>query len=190
MRKTITAMMLATVLTMTIASNAKAQGTEVTLDPTQVTVSIFPLMAHLEAKVGEKQSVTVGGGLIFTYYLEEIQGETSLETFSTPFFTGSFRNYYDRKRVNKDNLRNNSGNYYGVYTFYSFDTILSDSDFTLETDLNSFTVGPVWGFQRNYASGIHLDLSLGIGYQFVEEFTDQNGFTLIGGFEFGFRFNK
>jgi len=190
MRNTITTMLLATVLTMTIASNAKAQGTEVTLDPTQITVSVLPLMAHLEAKVGEKQSVTVGGGLIFTYYQEEVFGETSWEPFSTTFLTASFRNYYDRKRVNKDNLRNNSGNYYGIYSYYTFDTILSEGDVTLETDLNSFTVGPVWGFQRNYASGIHLDLSLGIGYQFVEEFTDQNGFTLIGGFEFGFRFNK
>ena len=181
------------ILGMFHARKSNAQGTEVTLDPTQITVSIFPLMANLEAKVSENRSVTIGGGLIYTYYPEEINGDISWEPFSTPFITGSFRNYYERKRVKKDNLRNNSGNYYGIYTWYQFDTIITESDFTLESDLNSFLIGPVWGFQRNYASGIHLDLSLGLGYQVVEEtigLDSQNGITFVGGFELGYRFNK
>lgn len=170
-----------------------AQDREVTLDPTQITVSIFPLMLHLEAKVGEKQSITVGGGLAYSLYYQNINGQGNLESYSSPFLTGSFRNYYTRKRVKKDNLKNNSGNYVGLYTFYQFQTPVDVGIGTIDSDLNAISIGPVWGIQRNYANGIHLDLSLGlgyIGYESDENLNVENRFDIIGGFEFGFRFNQ
>ena len=187
------AIILALTLTITFLQKPLAQGQEVTLDPTQITVSIFPLMAHLEAKVGEKQSVTIGGGLAYSFYYRNINGDESFESYSTPFLTSSFRSYYRRKRVKKDNLQNNSGNYVGLYSSYQFNTIIEvDGIGTFDSELNGYTVGPVWGFQRNYASGIHLDLSLGLGYygfQSDENLIVDDTFGIIGGFEFGFRFN-
>jgi len=49
---------------------------------------------------------------------------------------------------------------------------------------NVFTVGPVWGIQRNYASGIHLGLSLGAGIMGGENIDTQASF--VGEFELGF----
>ena len=169
-----------------------SQGTEVTLDPIQINANILPLMAHLEAKLSEKQSVTVGGGLAYSAYYENINGEENFEAFTTPFITGSVRNYYNRKKVKKDNLRNNSGNYIGIYSGYQFDTVVDAGLITTKTSLDSYFVGPVWGIQRNYASGIHLDVSIGFGYQggqSNEFFAIEDTVTIIGGFEFGFRFD-
>jgi len=193
MKRTVKITVLSLVILISTHQYTYAQGEQVTLDPTQLTVSVFPLMAHLEAKIGEKQSVTIGGGLAFSFFLQDVDGETSFESFSTPFITGSARNYYNRKRVKKDNLRNNSGNYVGLYMVNVFQSPVDVAGFgTIDTDLNTFSVGPVWGIQRNYASGIHLDLSLGLGYTFAEsdEFLIvENQFGFVGGFEFGFRFN-
>ena len=173
---------------------ANAQGNQVTLDPLQITASALPLMVHAEAKVGAKNSFTFGGGLAYSGYLEVVNGEESFEFYSAPFLTSSFRNYYKRRRVNKNNLQNNSGNYVGLLSYYTFKSIVSiDSDNVFETDENSFSIGPVWGFQRNYASGIHLDFSIGLGYMWVENLgdilDDVNGVTIVSGFELGYRFN-
>ncbi|MEO9869040.1 hypothetical protein [Ekhidna sp.] len=185
--------LLSLIILISSQQRSLAQGKEVTLDTTQFTISILPLMAHLEAKVGEKQSVTFGGGLAYSFYFQSINGEESFESYSTPFLTASFRNYYNRKRIKKDNLKNNSGNYVGLYSSYQFNTIVDAGGFgTFESDLNGFTVGPVWGIQRNYASGIHLDISVGLGYTGFESddiIMVDNKFGIIGGFEFGFRFN-
>jgi len=182
---------LSVILFTGITTESKGQGEEVTLDPVQVSFNILPLMAQAEFGLSDNQSITFGGGLGFSAYFESINGEESFEAFSTPFITASFRNYYKRKRVNKDNLKNNSGNYVGLYTSYQFDTVIDINGFgTIETELNSYRIGPVWGFQRNYASGIHLDLSLGLGFQGgqSDEFIEiENQLVFLSGFELGFK---
>ncbi len=173
------------------STTLKAQ-VPVELSPTQFTLSVLPLMAHLESKLTDHQSITFGGGLIYSAYYSDVNGEGEFEFYTTPFLTASLRNYYKRKYVRKDNLRQNSGNYVAFLATYQFDTIVDiDGLGVLETDLNSFTLGPVWGFQRNYGSGIHLDLSMGLGYrtgQSNEVISIEKGITFIGGFELGFRF--
>lgn len=147
-------------------------------------------MGHVELKLAEDQSATFGGGLLYSVFYENINGEDNLEGYTAPFFTSSYRNYYKRKRVKKSNLKNNSGNYVGLYSIYSFKTLVMEGGDTFDTDLNSFAVGPVWGFQRNYASGFHLDLSLGLGYltgQSNEFFEVNDQLTFVGGLELGFR---
>ena len=181
---------LLSLILFSLTFSSHGQGTEVTLDNAQLTLSFVPLMAHVELKLAESQSVTFGGGLGYSVYYENVNGEESFEAFTSPFFTSSYRSYYKRKRVKKDNLKNNSGNYVGVYSFYGFKTLLTDNGETFLTDFNSFAIGPVWGFQRNYASGLHLDLSLGLGYltgQSNEFFGVDDQITFLGGFELGFR---
>ncbi|MEQ9299781.1 MAG: hypothetical protein RIF33_14505 [Cyclobacteriaceae bacterium] len=183
---------LAVILSITFSSISPTLAQEkVDLAPTQFTVSFLPLMAHLESKLTDHQSVTFGGGLAYSAYYSEINGEGEFEFYTTPFLTASLRNYYNRKFVRKDNLKQNSGNYVAFLASYQFDTIADiDGLSMVETDLNSFTIGPVWGFQRNYGSGIHFDLSIGLGYrngQSNEVFKIEEGLTFIGGFELGFR---
>ncbi|MEM8893332.1 MAG: hypothetical protein AAGC88_02070 [Bacteroidota bacterium] len=173
------------------ANRASAQ-IAVDLAPTQFSVNIIPLMAQFEARVGEKQSVTLGGGLGYSLYYSNVNGNGDFEAYTTPFVSASLRNYYNRKSVKKNNLKRNSGNYVALLVDYQFDTyvdlgILGSG----ETDLNSYSIGPVWGFQRNYGSGLHFDLSIGLGYtggqsdEFVEI---ENSVTFIGGLELGYRF--
>ncbi|GEM_PF-2642931 len=173
------------------SSFIKAQE-PVDLAPIQFTVSLLPLMAHIEGKVSDKQSLTFGGGLGYSAFYSEVNGEGDFEFFSTPFLTASFRNYYNRKFVRKDNLKQNSGNYIALLGNYQFENLVDLGVLgTGETGLDSFSIGPVWGIQRNYGSGIHLDLSVGVGYRVgqSDEFIEiESGLTLIGGFELGYRF--
>lgn len=168
------------------------QGNQVTLDNAQLTVSFLPLMGHVELKLADKQSATFGAGLAYSVFYQNINGDGNLEAYTVPFLTSSYRSYYKRKRVNKSNLMNNSGNYVGMYSVYSFKTLVEVDGSFFDTKLNSFSIGPVWGIQRNYASGVHLDLSLGLGYltgESDEVFIIENQVTLIGGFELGFKIN-
>ena len=180
------------VLAICLFGSAKAQ-VPVELDPTQLTVSILPLMAHFEGKIATNQSLTFGGGLAYSAYYSNINGQENFEAYSIPFLTASFRNYYERKSTKKSNLRPNSGNYVGLLTSYGFESIIDIDLFgTVESSLDNFSIGPVWGIQRNYASGIHLDVSIGfgyVGYQSDELVSVDSGVNFIGGFEFGFRFN-
>lgn len=89
--------------------------------------------------------------------------------------------------MNKSNLQNNSGNYIGIYSSYILEPFgdpdnLTEAAAFLENS-NVFTVGPVWGMQRNYASGIHLGLSIGPGFKTGKYIDDS--FTFVGEFEFG-----
>ncbi len=161
----------------------------VQLSNNQLNVNIGPLSVSYEKKVDVKRSFTLSGGIGYGFYISSgSSGGTETVFITAPFGNASFRNYYQRKRVKKDNLQNNSGNYVGIFSSYTFEALgdpssINELEAYLETS-NVFLVGPVWGFQRNYASGIHLGFSIGPGYasgKYIE-----SGFTFVGGFEFGF----
>ncbi|MEM6642518.1 MAG: hypothetical protein AAF616_06035 [Bacteroidota bacterium] len=176
-----------------LSAKSYTQERMVKLDNAQLSLNILPIMAHVEIKAGEQQSFTFGGGLAYSLSYQNVNGNGKFTAFSTPFLTTSFRHYYKRKQVSRRDLRNNSGNYVGLLSTYSFNTLLLIDGDTFDTDLDSFTIGPVWGIQRNYANGIHLNWSIGIGYisgQSNPFFKVKSGARLIGGLEFGFRLNK
>ncbi|MCP4461157.1 MAG: hypothetical protein GY816_24520 [Cytophagales bacterium] len=95
---------------------------------------------------------------------------------------GGFRNYYGRKRIKKSNLRNNSGNYFGLFSSYRFKAIGPEDN---RASSKTYTIGPVWGMERNYASGIHLGLSVGPGI--VGGNSTRTRATVVEHFEIGFR---
>ena len=136
----------------------------VELKDLQYYVTLLDPGVGLEKKIADRQSVTLNFGL--TTLMDEHTG-TSSDDFGfslNPYITGDFRNYYNRKRVKKD-LRNNSGNYVALRGGYNFGSIADNVDFGTTEVSNSFYMGPVWGIQRNYQSGIHLGLSLGGGFR-------------------------
>ena len=161
---------------------------EVDLAKGQLNANILPLTLSYEGRIDDNKSFTLSAGLGFTGYFESNNGDTDSYFFAVPVFTGSVRNYYTRKNVKKDNLRSNSGNYIGLYGTYQLEPFGSPSSLTeakayAETT-NVFTVGPVWGIERNYASGIHLGLSMGIGMMGGKNIDLEP--AVIGEFEFGF----
>ena len=126
------------------------------------------------------------GITVFTVEDENYDNKDDFFYSFNPFITGSFQHYYQRKFVRKE-LRQNSGNFIGVSAGYYFDAIADNLDHGTTTErANSFTIGPVWGIQRNYQSGIHLKLSLGPGIGFGENAESDVFFAPAGGFEFGF----
>jgi hypothetical protein len=141
----------------------------------QVNLNILDPSISVEKKINPNQSFTLGFGLTG---LPDDDG-TSLN----PYLRGSYRNYYPRKKVKKA-LRPNSGNYIGLIAGYNFDAIADNIDFGTTRLSNSFFMGPVWGIQRNYQSGIHLGLSLGGGFGIGQH--SDFFFTGVGSFQLGF----
>ena len=176
-------------ITLLLATSFGGFAQNVTLSDNQLNLNIVPLTLSYERKIDENKSFTLSGGIAPAAYAESGANGTNSYFFAAPFMTSSFRNYYTRKSIKKSNLKNNSGNYVGLFYQHQFEPFGSTSD-PLEQRArdkvtNVFAVGPVWGFERNYASGIHLGLSIGVGYT-NGEYQDGGELTLVGGFELGF----
>jgi len=134
----------------------------VELKDTQIYINILDPGVSWEKKVADAQSVAFGFSLT-TIYDEDTNPFSDDGGVSwNPLITGEFRNFYPRKRVKKD-LNPNSGNYVAVRAGYYFGSIVDNVDFGTTELSKSFFLGPVWGIQRNYQSGIHFGFSLGAG---------------------------
>ncbi len=177
--------LIAAMMVATLGSFAQ----NVSLSDNQLNINILALTVSYERKIDENKSFTLSGGIAPTAYAETGTNGSNSYFFASPYLTSSLRNYYSRKNIKKSNLRNNSGNYVGLYYQHQFQPFGSTTNpleqIARNQVTNVFNVGPVWGFERNYASGIHLDLSIGIGYS-NGEFQRSGEVTFIGGFEFGF----
>lgn len=161
---------------------------DVNLSKNQLNVNALPLSLSYEGRIDDNKSFTLSGGLGFTGAIVESNSETESYFFVVPAFSTSLRNYYTRKSIKKDNLQNNSGNYFGIYATYQAEPFGDPSNIfealAYEETSNVYTFGPVWGIERNYASGIHLGLSLGAGV-IGGKYIDTSA-TFIGEFELGF----
>ena len=146
----------------------------VDLKPVRFTIGLVEPSVVAEFKIGAKQTIATTGGITI--------GVTDEKAYVFPVLRGSFRHYYDRKRVKKSNLRSNSGNFITLQGGYYFDAIGDAATTVLD-----YFIGPAWGIQRNYNSGIHLSLSLGLGYGNGQNIDGQ--VTGAGHFTFGFTFN-
>lgn len=141
---------------------------DVNLSDNQVNINLLPLTVSYERKIDMNKSFTFSGGV--AYAIEHrsstssngTSSETNLKTLQ--FFSSSFRNYYTRKRIKKD-LENNSGNYLGVLALYVLKPSIEISNIIEHPQEAFYSIGPVWGIQRNYNSGFHLGLSLGMAIQ-------------------------
>lgn len=165
-----------------ISTNAQ-ERIPVSLSNTQFNINVLDPSVSFEKSINDNQSFTAGVGITLLGDFEEDEGTLSVN----PFIRGSYRNYYPRKRVKKE-LQPNSGNFIGILTGYNFNAIADNTENGTNNRLsNSYYLGPVWGIQRNYQSGIHLGLSIGGGFG-VGSNSDIY-FTGIGGVEFGFVIN-
>lgn len=165
----------------------------VTLSDNQLSANILPFTLTYERKIDDNKSFTFSAGItpagVSETRTSAFSSTTETYVFFQPQISGTFRNYYSRNRIKKKNLKNNSGNYIGLsYSHWLKPFGSADDAFeqrVLDKYTNYFAVGPVWGFERNYASGIHLDLNIGIGYS-NGEYLENGDVTIIGEFEFGF----
>ncbi|WP_420317586.1 hypothetical protein [Ekhidna sp.] len=178
---------LFTLLLLLIAAISYAQES-VILSKNQLIINISPLALSYEGKVDDTKSFAISGGLGYAFNFEASREAGMEGSFITaPITYGSFRNYYARKKVKNNNLKTNSGNYFGLFASNQFEPLERFSSAFPETILESshvFTFGPVWGIQRNYVSGLHLGLSFGPGLKMGKYIDDS--FTIVGRFEIRF----
>ena len=154
------------------------------LNEVQINLNILEPSVMLEKRLTDKQSLTLALGF------NTISGKDAVDDVKfglSPSLRASYRNYYPRKKVKKE-LRPNSGNYIGLVAGYNFGTIAGSKDVGKYSQENAFFLGPVWGIQRNYKSGIHLGLSFGGG--FITGSNTDFDFTGVGSFELGFVINS
>lgn len=167
----------------------------VKLSKNQLNANILPMTITYEGKVSNNMSFTIGGGVspkvIFETRTNSFTGQTDADLFLflQPYITSSFRSYYERNNVKKRDLKKNSGNYIGMFYAHQFAPFGStDNTFEQrmrEQETNVFVIGPVWGIQRNYANGFHLDFNIGIGYK-NGQYLKGGDASLIGGLEIGY----
>lgn len=166
-----------------------AQGTiEPEIKSTQIRAMVLCPGISVEQKLGDQLTINMYAGLQpgLSSYTVEPDG-TRFEFYVAPFVDGEIRAYYNRKKSKKE-LGPNSGNYFALAAGYNMKRIINDSgkDYYDESIENSYFVGPVWGIQRNYLNGFHLNISVGLGYQqgdYVE-----GGITMISSGGIGFYF--
>ena len=146
----------------------------------QISLNILSPSVSFEKGISDKQTLLFSAGLMGLGMSINDDSKFGI----APEFRATFRNYYPRKKVKKD-LNPNSGNYIGLVTGYTLGSIADNLDTgqVFENE-EAFFMGPVWGIQRNYKSGIHLGFSIGGG--FVTGKNTDFDFTGVGGFELGF----
>lgn len=95
------------------------------------------------------------------------------------------RHYYDlNKRLKKGKkIAHNSGNYVAGVVGAAGPAILKTNNVSDYT----FTLGTMWGIQRNYGERFMMNIGIGPGVNFYDSFTE---FTPLVGLSFGFRLGK
>lgn len=92
--------------------------------------------------------------------------------YFSPFIQEQFRHYYNlEKRAGKGKrTAHNSGNFIGMAAIYNFKSVSTNSNFS--EYVPSFSIAPVWGFQRTYKRKFNLEINLGAGVNFDKYDTD------------------
>lgn len=104
-----------------------------------------------------------------------------------PSIGEQFRHYYNlEKRAKKGKVTShNSGGFVAMAAYYNFKSISTNDSFSSSN--SSFTIAPVWGFQRTYKHQFNLDLNLGAGYNISQ---NDNGFVPVLNFTLGWVIGK
>ncbi len=178
MKKIFTAFLFLTV------AFVNAQGNTNEVEKHQFKANLL-LTPGIEYEVGLNKKTTLdfrlGTGLIYV----KSNDEEEYGVFLT--FEGAYRYYYNfEKRARKGKkTSDNSANYIALTSLYTnLDPILGDIDIN---DSYLVQVGPVWGFQRTYNSGLNLGLDLGVGFASTD---DYGIITPIVNFRLGWAFGK
>lgn len=110
-----------------------------------------------------------------------------------PRLDGQFRRYYNfERRKSKDKtIYGNSGNFYGVHSYYTSDFSILGTDFDPELTniilfgpaaFETFYIGGTYGLQRTYASGFNWGWQVGLGFISVDYWETGSAVTVTDQF--------
>ncbi|TXK52876.1 hypothetical protein FVR03_00435 [Pontibacter qinzhouensis] len=153
--------------------------------PATVVRSLFKLNfrtpgLEYERRIAELTTVNINPKLNFGI---RYHNEIGIRAFLFPSLEVQARKYYNlsKRQEQEKNTAYNSGNFIALSTSGSTASILKN-DYSVNQA--SFSVGPVWGMQRNYNNGFSLTLTLGAGY--TKNYLGENRVTPLTGLNLGF----
>lgn len=126
----------------------------------QLAINLIVPSLDFEVSTGTNSTIDLKLGTAFGY--SKSGDESDFGIF--PVFQSEYRYYYNfKKRAEKGKKTSeNSANYLTlIANIRGGNSVIGDLDLT--EDFGVF-VGPAWGLQRVYNSGIKLNLALGAGY--------------------------
>jgi hypothetical protein len=164
--------------------NLCAQNSQITVEKNLYKINLLLPGFVYEHGFSSKNTLYSEFSFGFGYRNSDFGGSTW--TFY-PTINEQFRHYYNlEKRAGKGKrTAGNSGNFYGLNAFYNFESINSNTD--ASSSYASFTVAPVYGFQRTYKHKFNLSLNGGVGYN-IEK--DNNEFVPVINFTIGWVIGK
>ena len=178
------------ILLVCLSGGVQAQSLET---PEGSVTSIFKLNffapgVSYEQRIAQYQTLFTAGFLDFSFANTSDPGENTLRVFLTSSFNAGLRHYYNINKRNRKGLNTamNSANY--ISPVYIGRRVLNDDN----VDRRWYSqLGLVWGIQRNAPKGFSLDLNLGLGYIFDEQFDSNNSpVSVIGQLSLGFWLGK
>jgi hypothetical protein len=173
--------------------SAYGQETELRTKKHLGKVNLLAPGIEYEGALGDFTTIDVSGNIGFQLATFDDFDETEIEFFVRPSIEAQLRQYYNyQKRDSKGkNTLNNSANFIALYTTYMFQPFNQPDNSLFETG-SVFAIGPVWGINRTYNSGLALSLILGAGYynEKYEVQSDNSYFSIIGNFKLGFAIGR
>ncbi|MDR7212428.1 DUF3575 domain-containing protein [Flavobacterium piscis] len=175
-------LLLSVLFTITIQAQDEAPAS---VEKNQFKINfLFPGFVYehgFDAKNTLYSEVSSGFGYRYNSYYDEST------TYFLPMINEQFRHYYNlEKRANKGKrTAYNSGNFIAVSATYNFQSISTNKDYAEYCP--SFTLAPLWGFQRTYKRKFNLEVNLGAGVNFDRFDTE---FVLVAGFTLGWVIGK
>ena len=103
---------------------------------------------------------SLGLGYRYSSYYDESN------VYLFPMINEQFRHYYNlEKRASKGKrTARNSGNFIAASAYYNFKSFSTNEKYGEYAP--SFTIAPLWGFQRSYKGRFNLEVHLGAGVNF------------------------
>jgi hypothetical protein len=125
--------------------------------------------------------VSLGAG----YRKNSYYNESNVYLF--PMINEQVRHYYNlEKRASKGKrTAHNSGNFVALSAYYNFKSISTNEEYGDYS--SSFTVAPLWGFQRTYKRNFNLEIHLGAGIN-IDKYNTE--FAPIGNLTLGWVIGK
>lgn len=120
--------------------------------------------------------VSLGAGYRYDSYYDESN------VYLFPMITEQFRHYYnfDKRASKGKRTAYNSANFVALAASYNFQSISTNESYGNYAP--SFTLAPVWGFQRTYKGKLNLEVHLGAGIN-IDKYDTQ--FAPIANFTLG-----
>jgi hypothetical protein len=133
---------------------------KVTVEKNQFKINV--LLPGMVYEHGFNEKNTLYSELSFGFGFQN-SGNVSVWSFY-PTLNGQYRHYYNlKKRSSKGRVTSgNSGGFVAINAIYNFKSF-SNNDKLIPSD-PSFTIAPVWGFQRTYKHNFNIGANAGIGY--------------------------